>query len=304
MDKKPLEGMRIGVFGKGGAGKSTVTVLLAHGLSEAGYETVVLDADSTNLGLAEALGAGSPPDPLMDYFGGLVFTGGSITCPVDDPTPIPDAELDLASLPQKFQAETPEGIHLLVGGKMGELGPGAGCDGPIAKIARDVRVRREGERPPMIVDFKAGFEDSARGVLTGLDWILVVADPTTAGVHMAVHLHRMWEKIRHGTPPATSHLEDQRLVDMAVRQFRECRVRGISAILNRTSDSDVEAYMRGKLAALGGPPVLATFPENPGLQGRWLRGEEVWNHALAAQVRPLVLGLEDSVRSHGSMVGA
>jgi CO dehydrogenase nickel-insertion accessory protein CooC1 len=296
--------LRIGVFGKGGAGKSTVTVLLAHGLSEAGYETVVLDADSTNLGLSEALGAGSPPDPLMDYFGGFVFTGGSITCPVDDPSPLPDAELDLASLPRNFRALTPEGIHLLVGGKMGELGPGAGCDGPIAKIARDVRVRYEEKQPLLIVDFKAGFEDSARGVLTGLDWILVVVDPTTAGLYMAVHLQRMWEKIRHGTPPATSHLEDQRMVEMAVRQFRECRVRGTGAVLNRTSDPDVEAYMRGKLGALRGPPVLATLPEDPSLQGRWLRGEEVWNHGLAARARPLVLGLEDAVTSHGSMVGA
>jgi CO dehydrogenase nickel-insertion accessory protein CooC1 len=292
------------VFGKGGAGKSTVTVLLAHGLAAAGYDTVVLDADSTNLGLSEALGADSQPDPLMDYFGGLVFTGGSITCPVDDPTPLADADLDLASLPRNFQAQTPDGIRLLVGGKMGELGPGAGCDGPIAKIARDVRVKYEAKRPLLIVDFKAGFEDSARGVLTGLDWILVVVDPTTAGVHMAAHLHRMWEKIRHGTPPATSHLEDQKLVDLAVRQFRECQVRGTSAILNRTSDPDVEAYMRGKLGALGGPPVLATLPENPGLQGRWLRGEEVWNHALAAQVRPLVLGLEGAVSSQQSMVGS
>jgi CO dehydrogenase nickel-insertion accessory protein CooC1 len=240
----------------------------------------------------------------MDYFGGLVFTGGAITCPVDDPTPLPDADLDLVSLPRNYQAQTPDGIHLLVGGKMGELGPGAGCDGPIAKIARDVRVRCGEERPLLIVDFKAGFEDSARGVLTGLDWILVVVDPTTAGVHMAVHLHRMWEKVRHGTPPATSHLEDQRLVDLAVRQFRECRVRGTSAILNRTSDPEVEAYMRGKLGALGGPPILATLPEDPGLQGRWLRGEEVWTHGLAAQVRPLVLGLEDAVSSMQSLVGS
>jgi hypothetical protein len=44
---------------------------------------------------------------------------------------------------------------------MGELGPGAGCDGPIAKVARDVRVRDGEGTPPVLVDFKAGFEDSA-----------------------------------------------------------------------------------------------------------------------------------------------
>lgn len=33
-----LAGMKIGMFGKGGAGKSTVTALLARELAEQGYE--------------------------------------------------------------------------------------------------------------------------------------------------------------------------------------------------------------------------------------------------------------------------
>jgi MinD-like ATPase involved in chromosome partitioning or flagellar assembly len=48
---RPLSGLRIGVFGKGGAGKSTVAVLLARALRARGYSVLVLDADSTNVGL-------------------------------------------------------------------------------------------------------------------------------------------------------------------------------------------------------------------------------------------------------------
>ena len=54
-----------------------------------------------------------------------------------------------------------------------------------------------GAEPVTLVDFKAGFEDSARGVLTGLDWAVVVVDPTTASLHMAVHLKRMVRKIEN-----------------------------------------------------------------------------------------------------------
>jgi len=49
--KMPLNGKRIGLFGKGGAGNSTVIVLLDRALCEYGYSVCVLDADSTNIGL-------------------------------------------------------------------------------------------------------------------------------------------------------------------------------------------------------------------------------------------------------------
>lgn len=79
-------GKRIGVVGKGGSGKSTLVVLLAGALRTRGYEVCILDADSTNIGLHNGLGISLPPDSLMDYFGGMVFSGGMSTIPVNDPT--------------------------------------------------------------------------------------------------------------------------------------------------------------------------------------------------------------------------
>jgi len=188
---------------------------------------------------------------------------------------------------------------VLVGGKMGDLGPGAGCDGPIAKIARDLRIRVRGKKPLVLVDFKAGFEDSARGVLTGLDWIIVVVDPTTAALQMSIHLQQMVRKIQNGIPPATAHLDDPLLKEIAVRQFRESRIQGIAVVLNRVPDVDTEAYLRGKLAALGGPPVLGALPEDRTLQSQWLRGEEVNAPALSEKIRSLVLAFEALVFPSG-----
>jgi CO dehydrogenase nickel-insertion accessory protein CooC1 len=301
MSDAPLSGLRLGIFGKGGAGKSTVTVLLARGLVEMGYRPVVLDADSTNIGLAGALGAGSGPQALIDHFGGMVFSGGAVTCPVDDPTPLADSELDLDSLAARYLVETPYGIRLLVGGKMGDLGPGAGCDGPIAKVARDVRVRDGNRTPPLLVDFKAGFEDSARGVLTSLHWAVVVVDPTTASLHMAVHLKKMVEKIREGVLPPTAHLVEPGLADLARRHFTESRIQGVAAILNRIPDSDVEAYVRGKLEALGGPRVMGVLPELRTLQSQWLRGEEVEAAGLSHEIRSIGRALESLVTAEAAV---
>jgi hypothetical protein len=124
-----------------------------------------------------------------------------------------------------------------------------------------------------------------------------VVDPTTAALRMAGHLQGMLAKIREGVPPATSHLEDPGLVETAVRLFRESRVRGLAAILNRVPDSESEAYLRRQIEAVGGPPVLGVLPEDRTLQQQWLRGEEVNAPALMKRIRSLVFALEELVVS-------
>jgi len=291
METRRLSGLRVGIFGKGGAGKSTLTVFLARALRGAGYSVLVLDADSTNVGLARALGIEEPPEPLLEHYGGMIFSGGRVTCPVDDPTPLPGAEIALADLAPRYVAESPEGVRLLVAGKLGSLGPGAGCDGPIAKIARDLRVTDIGPADVMLVDYKAGFEDSARGALTSLDWVVAVVDPTTAAVQMAVHLARMVEAIRGGVPPATRHLESPELAALAVRLFRESRVRGAAAVLNRVASPETGRYLRDALGR-GNVPVLGSLEEDPQIQGQWLRGERVVSGRLLQAARSVVRELE------------
>lgn len=164
-ENKPLAGQRIGFFGRGGSGKSTCTVLLA----KAGYAVCVVDADSTNEALAQALGADKTPDSLLDWLGGTVFSGGPVTCPVDDPVPIVGAHVRSGQLPSRYFGQTSEGIRVFLAGKIGPLGPGAGCDGPMTKIARDFAFETDDPAPVTVLDFKAGIEDASRGVITRLD---------------------------------------------------------------------------------------------------------------------------------------
>lgn len=265
-----LAGKRVGILGKGGSGKTTVCVLLARALRPLGYDVCVVDADSTNVGLARFLGLDEAPAPLIDHFGGLVFSGGSVTCPVDDPTPLPGADVEIEEIPTAHHARTEEGIDFLVLGKMGHRGPGAGCDGPIAKMARDLRIGSAGGRLVTLVDFKAGLEDSARGVITGLDWVVVIVDPTNAAVEMAIDVKHLIEKLRSGAVPATAHLNDPGLVELAESLYRQVGIAGMSCVINKAREEQ-ERFLRARLAAVGITPI-GSIGDHPSIGTAWMRG--------------------------------
>ena len=291
-DHAIMAGKRIGIVGKGGSGKSTLTILLASELRIRGYKVCILDADSTNIGIHQALGIPNPPSSLIDYFGGMVFSGGSVTCPVDDPTPLLGAEISLDQLPHEYMIRNPEGIILLSAGKIGDLGPGAGCDGPINKIARDLRIRTEGTPPVTLVDFKAGFEDAARGAITGLDLVIVVVDPTNAAIQMAIHMKAMVNQMKAGNPPATEHLEDPELVKLAQSIFRESKVRDVVAVLNKVRDEEMEQYLRRELQAAG-VRVIGVINEDPSVTITWLRGTRLEGDDLRRETERVVDALEE-----------
>jgi CO dehydrogenase maturation factor len=298
-DKVLLNGKRIGVFGKGGSGKSTLTVLLAQALCERGYSVCVLDADSTNYGLAQIFGVSQPPRPLMDYFGGMIFSGGAVTCPVDDPMPLTAAEVELETLHPEYYAKSPEGIILFVAGKIGNQGPGAGCDGPVAKIARDFRIYIENGLPITLIDFKAGFEDTARGVLTSLDSAIVVVDPTVASVGLAADMKHMVEQIKADVLPATAHLESPELIAWANKIFVDAYIQDVWFVLNRIQGVEEEEYLRQKLCEKGIEPVGVIY-QVPSISLSWLKGRPIRSDEALAESRKILDRLENVTQVAGT----
>jgi CO dehydrogenase maturation factor len=288
-----LKGKRIGLFGKGGAGKSTVTVLLAKAMRERGYSVCVLDADSTNIGLFRILEIHRSPKPLMEYFGGTIFSGGVVTCPVDDPMPLAGSEIILETLPQDYYAKSPDGIILLIAGKIGDQGPGAGCDGPVAKIARDLEISLQDESLVTIVDFKAGFEDTARGVLTGLDGAIVVVDPTATSVEMAANMKHMLEQIQADVLPATAHLQDPILISWANKIFTEARIENLWFVLNRIQNAEEEEYLCQELSRKGIKPI-GVVHQDPSISHSWLMGIPMKSKEAMLEVHKILDKLENA----------
>jgi CO dehydrogenase nickel-insertion accessory protein CooC1 len=289
---KSLSGKRIGFLGKGGAGKSTVAVVLAMAIRDLGYHACLLDADSTNIGLAQALGFDHSPETLLKYFGGMVFSGGVVTCPVDDPTPLPGADIYLDKIPPQFFVQE-DGLTLLTAGKIGALGPGAGCDGPIAKIARDLKIHANAEPVVTLVDFKAGFEDTARGAITSLDWAIVVVDPTLAALEMASEMYDMVARMKALELPATLHLEKPELVALANKIFIESRIKGVFSVLNKVQNKETQIYLTEELLARSITPI-GTIYEDPSISIKWLKGKPLAGSEIQEEALNIARVLETS----------
>lgn len=291
-NQKPLHGQRIGLFGRGGSGKSTITVFLAHALAQAGYPVCVLDADSTNEGLAQALGADRTPDSLLEWLGGTVFSGGPVTCPVDDPVPLSGAHVNLHELPTRFFTRAPDGSLFFQAGKIGPLGPGAGCDGPMTKIARDFAFETEALQPVTLLDFKAGIEDASRGVITSLDWVVSVIDPTHAGVQAAATMRMLLEQMHAGRMPATRHLQSPELVKVTEDAYRMARTKGALYVLNKVPDAETERQLWQLLIQVGIQPG-ATIADDPELRRAWLEGLPLASASALAEAAKIVRALEE-----------
>jgi CO dehydrogenase nickel-insertion accessory protein CooC1 len=267
----PTAGVKIGFIGKGGAGKSTCLILIARALARRGHDVCVLDTDSTNEGLHRALGIDQPPRPLIERFGGMVFQGGRVTCPADDPTLVDEATVDLNDLEPDYAVRSPDGIVYLSTGKLGDFGVGAGCDGPLVKIARDLQVHRGDQPVTMLIDLKAGLEDTSRGVIVGMDRAIVVCDPSAAGIGVARSMVRLFDDLRRGAEPATSHMEQPELAQLARELFKQSRLQNVDVLVNRASDLTMQAYVREALSAAGIEPITV-LPDVPAIREAWLYG--------------------------------
>jgi CO dehydrogenase maturation factor len=163
-----VQPMKLGVVGKGGVGKTTVSGLLARAYVARGRRVVAVDTDSNpNLGLSLGLSLEEteavPPLPRN------VMVGAA-------------AGQDAGELLATYGRTTPAGPTLLSAIKVTEAGAGCTCSGHatvrslLAETLADVDVT--------LVDMEAGLEHLSRsgGTLAYADLLLAVCEPTRKSV--------------------------------------------------------------------------------------------------------------------------
>lgn len=184
--------MKIMVCGKGGSGKSTVSVLMARAIPRQ-YRVFLVDSDESNVLLPSMLGV-NPPKPIVDFLGGrrTIFSKGEAN--IIDALAKAGKGIKLDDLPPEYVSTSAEGIRLVIIGKVKNFGEGCAC--PLNFLTRTLLknlVLNKEEK--VLVDTDAGIEHMGRGVEEGCDAILAVADPTAEALMLSRTLKETFQKL-------------------------------------------------------------------------------------------------------------
>lgn len=246
--------MKLLVCGKGGSGKSTVSVLMARAYQRMGKRVLLVDADESNLGLHRL--AGSPSaETLLEALGGKAGLRSrkqaafpSDTCPA-----FYEAAFSWEDIPERCVPDA-DGIRLLKIGKIKTFGEGCAC--PMGGILRPFLTHfRAGVDDRMIVDMAAGVEHFGRSVDAQGDHIIGVIDPSfesfklariimalsrEAGIPLAFVLNKTDERMRE----ALGRFIDPELIWAEIRDRDTLFMAGMEGRPIDVEDPQIEALCR------------------------------------------------------------
>ena len=165
--------MRVAIAGKGGTGKTTISGTLARILARRGRNVLAVDADTTpNL----AVTLGIPPQQaqeMMDLPRNMMERQQQ-----PDGTVKAIFTADAEQIIAEYSAHGPDGVRLLVMGKVDHAGVGCLCGAHAAvRGLLGELVRKNVTDRDVIVDMEAGLEHLSRGTGRHLSRFVATVEP-------------------------------------------------------------------------------------------------------------------------------
>lgn len=161
--------MKIGVVGKGGAGKTTVSAMLSRALSERGRRVLAVDTDSNpNLGIS--LGLDPVQTEAVPTIPRSVVVGAR-------------GDLTVSEIMSDYAVATPGGVALMSALRVTHAGAGCTCGGH-ATVRSLLSQALESEVTDTVIDMEAGIEHLSRsgGTLAHADVLVLVMEPSYKAV--------------------------------------------------------------------------------------------------------------------------
>ena len=176
-------GLKIGIGGKGGVGKSTIAAMFAHLAVADGSRVLAVDADP-DANLASALGMPKAErESLIPLSARTALIEERTGAKVKGYGQVFKLNPDVSDVAEKESASF-RSVHLLTLGAV-ETG-GSGCACPESVLLRallaDVVIYKD---DCVIVDFEAGLEHLGRATAQGFDVMALVVEPGSRAVETA-----------------------------------------------------------------------------------------------------------------------
>lgn len=175
--------MKLGIVGKGGTGKTTLSTLIALEYLRRDKRVLAIDTDSSpnlaiNLGVDQATADRAPLVPRS-----LVMGAGH-------------SGMTPAQLIEDYGIPTPAGVTLLHAMRVDQAGSGCTCSNH-ASVRSLLAAALEDEADLALVDMEAGLEHLSRsgGTLAYADMLLIVMEPTHKSILTAARTMALAEEL-------------------------------------------------------------------------------------------------------------
>lgn len=224
--------MKVGIVGKGGAGKTTISALLCEAYAARDRRVVAIDTDSNpNLGIS--LGFTLEETEAVPVLPRAMLVGARGDVTADE-------------LIDEYGRQTPAGPMLLSAIRVTEAGGGCTCGGH-ATVRSLLGDALTGHADITLIDMEAGLEHLSRsgGTLAHADVLLVIMEPTRKGVLTAARTVPLAEELGI---PRTFGLGNKAHLP-ADREFfeQQCAEQGVELAGVLPYDEDVLASERSGL---------------------------------------------------------
>lgn len=209
-------GLKIAVAGKGGSGKTTISVLLGKILAEDGQKVLLVDLDS-DPNLANALGVpAAAASPLVHRRELVAERTGS----TGEPGGMFLLNPNVGDLIESHALKVTDRVSLLPVGTIESAGEGCFCP-QTAFVRALVSKVMLGKDESVILDLEAGLEAFGRSAVEGLDLLLIVVEPGMRSVETAKRILRMLPELGIRSAKLVANKVRSGNMDLLVRQLAE-----------------------------------------------------------------------------------